>query len=112
MQARPRPTASHAPQSSEPAVVCGVDDARADKTVVRFAAGLTKRLGGRLILLDVQPPPMIGLEPQIAYAAPRPKASPARDQLAATRELAQLAADAGIAPITELRVGYGDLEEQ
>jgi nucleotide-binding universal stress UspA family protein len=110
VQARPQLTAQ-APESA-PVVVCGVDDARTDKAVVLFAADLSKRVGGRLILLHVQPPPLIGLEPQIAYATSQPKPHTERDQLAAARELARLAADAGVAPSTEVRVGYGDLEQQ
>jgi len=109
LQARPRPTML---ADSPSVVVCGVDDARADKAVVVFAADLSRRVGGRLILLQVQPPPLIGLEPQIAYATSRRKATTARDQLAAARELGRLAADAGVAPRTEVRVGWGDLEQQ
>jgi nucleotide-binding universal stress UspA family protein len=106
---RPRPAALG---GRAPAVVCGVDDAGAEQAVVLFAADLSKRLGGRLILLQVRPAPLIELEPRIAYAAAQPKPSAARDQLAAARELARLAADAGVGPSTAVRVGYGDLEQQ
>lgn len=109
VQARPRPTML---ESSAPVVLCGVHESGADKAVVLFAADLSRRLGGRLILLQVQPPPLVGLEPHIAYAAPQPKPNAAHDQFAAARDLARLAADAGVAPSTEVRVGYGDLEQQ
>jgi nucleotide-binding universal stress UspA family protein len=89
-------------------VICGIEDAHADRDVVRVAAGLSERVGGRLILVHVQPPPLIGLEPQIAYAAARPEP----DQIAVARELARVAADAGVAPSTEVRVAYGALEPQ
>lgn len=93
-----------------PVVICGVDDERADEGVVRFAADMSKRLGGRLILLHVQPLPLSELEPQIAYAASH--ATPGRDLLAAARRLARLAADAGVAQRTDVRVGHGDLMKQ
>lgn len=109
VQPRTRPTIL---AGSAPVVVCGVDDARAGKAAVVFAADLSRRIGGRLILLQVQPAPLIGLEPQIAYAASQPKPNSARAQLATARSLARLAADAGVAPRTEVRVGYGDFEQQ
>jgi nucleotide-binding universal stress UspA family protein len=111
VSARPRPS-GHASGSRAgiraPVVVCGVDDTHAEYVVVLVAAELIKRLGGRLILLHLQPLPLIDLEPQIAYAAPQPK--PAGDLLTTARELARLAAYAGVAASTEVRVGFGDAE--
>jgi len=91
---------------SLPIVVCGVEDARTEKTVVTFAAELAKRCGGRLVIVHTQPPPLIQAEPQIAYAAPQLK--PARDLVASARELARVAADAGVAARAKLRLGFGD----
>jgi nucleotide-binding universal stress UspA family protein len=91
-------------------VVCGIDDIKDAGRIVRFAAGLTRRSGGRLVLLHVQPQPLIELQPQVAYAAPQPRR--ASVQLSAARELAQLAADAGVASSAEVRVGFGDLERR
>jgi nucleotide-binding universal stress UspA family protein len=109
VQVWPQPAA---PGNRAPVVVCGIDGARADKEVVVFAAELTRRTGGRLILLRVQRPPLIGLEPQVAYAAPQTGPDATRDQIAAARALARLAVDAGVAESTDVRVGSGDLEQQ
>ena len=109
VQAWPQPAASG---TRAPVVVCGTDGARADQEVVAFAAELTRRIGGRLILLHVQRPPLIGLEPQIAYAAPQTRSDAARDQIADARTLARLAVDGGVAPSTDVRVGVGDPEQQ
>jgi nucleotide-binding universal stress UspA family protein len=90
--------------------VCGVSDVRADEAVVSFAANVVKQCGGRLILLHIQPLPLIAAEPQIAFAAPQPR--PATDLVVAARRLARLTADADLAPESEVRVAFGDLEEQ
>lgn len=92
--------------ASAPAVVCGVDDVRADTTVVAFAAGLADRIGGRLVLVYGEPPPLLALEPQIAYAAREQDAR--RGLRDAAWEIAQLAASAGLAPSTRLHVGFGE----
>jgi nucleotide-binding universal stress UspA family protein len=99
--------ASAAFSDATPVIVCGIDDTRAAGEIVRFAADLIGREGGRLILLHVQPPPLIDVEPQIAYAAPQP--SPVREQLVVARELASLAADARVTTSAEVRVAFGDL---
>jgi nucleotide-binding universal stress UspA family protein len=51
-------------------------------------------------------------DPPPGSAAAAARAGTAREQLAAARGLARLAAAAGVAPRTEVRVGYGDLEQQ
>lgn len=91
-------------------VVCGVNDPRAERELVAFAAHLVGRIGGRLVLVHVQPTPLLALEPQIAYAARAP--DPGRGLREAARSLARLAADVGIAPTTKVHVGFGDLEER
>lgn len=94
---------------SVPAVVCGVDDPLAERAVLAFAAELAGRVSGRLVLVHVQPPPLLDLEPQIAYAAHQP--DPGRDLRAIARRLARLATSAGIAPTTKVHVGFGELEQ-
>ena len=95
---------------TQPVVVCSVDDPRADTAVVALAADLVERLDGRLALVHVQPPPLITLEPQVAYVAAQP--DPARELRDTGRDLACLAADAGVAPGTNLYVAFGDREER
>jgi nucleotide-binding universal stress UspA family protein len=87
--------------------VCGVDEVRTDQGVVLLAADLVRRCNGQLLLLHTRRSPLIAIEPQIAYAAPQP-GRPSRELLATARELATLAAAAGVASATEVRVGYGD----
>lgn len=113
VSARPRPAGQFSADRyvvKAPVVVCGVADARADQDVARFAADLVKRLGGQLILLNIQPPKLIEAEPQIAYAVPQAK--PADNQLTTARGLARLALATGVAPWTEIRVGRGDPEQR
>lgn len=110
---RPTSAQARAPgrqATRSPVVVCGVRDVRADATVVSFAAHLVRECGGRLIVVHTQPSPLIAAQPQIAFAAPQPR--PASDLVVAARELARLTADADVAPKSELRVAFGDLEEQ
>jgi nucleotide-binding universal stress UspA family protein len=92
------------------AVVCGVDDLRSESAVVTFAADLARRVDARLVLVHVQPPPLIGVEPQIAYAARYQ--DPDQNVRETARRVARLAADAGVAPDTRLLVGFGDLERR
>ncbi len=91
-------------------VVCGIEDVKRAKPIVELAAELTRRSGGRLLLLHVQPQPLIDLQPQVAYAAPRSRRS--TTPLSVARELAQLAADAGVAGSAEVRVAFGDFEKR
>lgn len=105
-------TTPHSYGHTTPIVLCGIEDTRAAAAVVRFAAKLIRRRSARLILLHALPRPLIDLEPQIAYAAPEPKAQPVRDLLAAAADIARLAAAAGVAQRTEVRVGFGDFERR
>lgn len=93
-----------------PVVVCGIDDIHAGAAVVAFAADLAERIGGGLILVYAEPPPLLALEPQIAYAARDQDAR--RDLRDTAREIAQLAASAGLAPSTRLHVGFGGLVQR
>ena len=91
----------------DPVVLCGIEDIKNAGQIVRFGAELTRRSGGRLVLLHVQPQPLIDFQPHVAYAAAQPRrVSP---HLSAARELAQLAADAGVASSAVIRVAFGDL---
>jgi nucleotide-binding universal stress UspA family protein len=93
-----------------PVVVCGIDDALAERSLVVFAADLVERIGGQLVLVHVQPLPLLALEPQIAFAARN--RDPSGGLWAVARGLARLAADVGIAPTTKVHVGFGNLEER
>lgn len=99
-----------AAESVRPVVVCGIDDPLAERALVAFAAELVERIDGRLVLAHVQPPPLLALEPQIAYAAGAP--APRSSLRAAACTLARLAADVGIAPTTKVHLGFGDLEKR
>jgi nucleotide-binding universal stress UspA family protein len=105
-----RPPANDIAKTVRPVVVCGIDDPVAERALVAFAAELVERIDGRLVLAHVQPPPLLALEPQIAYAARAP--DPGRSLRTVARRLARLAADVGIASTTKLHVGFGDLEER
>jgi nucleotide-binding universal stress UspA family protein len=93
-----------------PVVVCGIADLRAETAVVRFATSLARRVDGRLVLVYAEPPPLIALEPQIAYATRHQDSH--RDLREAARQIAMLAAKAGVASRTRLRVGFGRLEQR
>ncbi len=111
-----RPPANPRAQSDEtasarrsPVVICAIEAPAADEPLVMFAAGLVERLGGKLVLLHVQPPPLLASEPQITYAVPR--LDPRRDAREAARQLAELAARTGVAATTKLRLQFGAPEQ-
>lgn len=93
-----------------PVLVCPIADPREDGAIVRAAAALAQRLHGRLVLVHTQPPPLISVEPQIAYAAPQP--DPVRELRLAARRLGRTAADAGAPGSTSIQVGFGDPEKR
>jgi nucleotide-binding universal stress UspA family protein len=102
-----------APSPGEPArpvVVCGLTDPLADRALVAFAAKLVERLDGRLVLAYVQPEPLLALAPHVAYAADAPR--PVPNLRVVARELAQLAAGVGVAPMTKVQVAFGSLENR
>jgi len=105
-----RSSGSDCAKTEGPTVVCGIDDAFAERTVLAFVAELVGRIGGRLVLTHVLPPPLLPLQPQIAYAAPG--ADPNRDLRTVAQQLARVAHKAGIAPTTKVHVGFGDLEDR
>lgn len=109
-RARPRYDEAGGPIGRPPVVACGIHDPRAETTVVAVAADLARRLDGTVLLVHVQPPPLITLEPQVAYATAQP--DPARELHAAACELACVAADTGLSSNTQLYVAFGDPEER
>jgi hypothetical protein len=62
------------------------------------------------VLVHARPPPLLAVEPRIAYAAQA--SDEGRSLRVAARRLARLAADVGIARTTTVHVGYGDLGER
>jgi nucleotide-binding universal stress UspA family protein len=98
------------PPRMSPVIVCGIGDLRTETAVVRFAAAMARRVDGRLVVVYAEPPPLISLEPQIAYAARHQDSR--RDLRETAREIATLAADLGVAPSTRLRIGFGDLGQR
>jgi nucleotide-binding universal stress UspA family protein len=110
LSVRPRASAERY-EARPPVIVCGVDDASVDYAVVFFAAHLVERCGGRPVILQTQPSPLIYAEPQVAFALPQ-QPQPTRDLVATAGELARLAAAAGVAPKSEVRVGFGDPEKR
>lgn len=104
-----RPLPTDTATAFSPVVVCGVEDALAERALVRFAAELVERIGGRLVLVHAQPA-LLALEPQIAYAA---RGHDSGDRLrVVARRLARLAARDGAASTTRLHVAFGDLEQR
>lgn len=103
-----RTFANDAGKAVRPVVLCGIDEPLVGRALVAYAAEVVERIDGRLVL--VHAPPLLAVEPRIAYAAQA--SDEGRSLRVAARRLARLAADVGIARTTTVHVGYGDLGER
>jgi nucleotide-binding universal stress UspA family protein len=91
-------------------VVCGVDGSPAARAATAAASLLAQRLGLRLVLAHVSPPPLTLAAPHVVSAAPVGELETI--DFAARALLDGAADEAGVSDAAELRVDYGDPVER